>query len=152
MTTTTLEKKPTRMMRKSTPYWTAPFDKYFRSDLFNYYDSNSYVDHVPALNVRETKTEFVAELAAPGLKREDFDINVEGRMLTITCETESRTEEPNEVYTCTEYDYTRFSRTITLPDFADTTGIKAEYTNGILRLSIPKKSEPQKSTQKITVR
>lgn len=152
MTTTTLEKRPMRTLRKSTPYWSSPLDKYFRTDMFNYYDSNSYVDHVPALNIRETKTEFVAELAAPGLTRESFDINVEGKMLTIACESEPRNEESNEVFTCTEYDYTRFSRTITLPDFADTKGINASYTNGILRLTIPKMTETQKPTQKITVR
>jgi HSP20 family protein len=94
--------------------------------------------NLPATNIREMDKEFIVELAAPGLKKEDFHVDVENNMLEIKVERKSETEEEKEKYTRKEYDYTAFYRSFTLPDFVLTDKIKAEYRNGVLMIHLPK--------------
>jgi HSP20 family protein len=150
---TTLSTKPQRRMRALTPFWGTPTDRFFRNDFLDLLDGDEFIETVPSLNIREEKNNYILDLAAPGLKREDFDINVEGDRLTISSDKETETEEKEkEGFTRREYSYSSFSRTITLPDFADTSKINAKYNNGILNVTIPKKPEAQKVTsQKIKV-
>ena len=150
---TTLSTRPHRRMRASSPFWNSPTSLFFRNDFLDLFDGDEFPETVPSLNIKEEKNNYILELAAPGLKRDDFDINVEGDLLTISSNKETeKKEEEKEGFTRREYSYSSFSRTITLPDYADTSKIAAKYNDGILNLTIPKKPEAQKlSSQKIKV-
>ena len=100
---------------------------------------------VPAVNVTENTKDFKLSLAAPGLKKDDFKIDVDGNMLTISSETG---EEKDEKYTKKEYSYSAFSRSFTLPEGVNKEKIEAAYENGILRLVLPKSDESQKASVK----
>jgi HSP20 family protein len=86
----------------------------------------------------------------PGLKKDDFNINVDGNLITISCDKETETKESKDKngYYRTEYNYSCFSRSFTLPDYADTNKITAKYNDGLLNLSIPKKPEAQQNMSK----
>lgn len=150
---TTLAKRPSRRFRGLTPFLSRPADRFFRNDFLNLWDGDGFTETVPSLNIREEKNNYILDLAAPGLKRDDFDIKVEGNLLTISSEKETETKDEDENnYTSREYSYSSFSRSVTLPEQADAGKISAKYNDGILNLTIPKKPEAQKSqSQKIKV-
>ncbi|HEU5366741.1 MAG TPA: Hsp20/alpha crystallin family protein, partial [Hanamia sp.] len=93
-------------------------------------------------------------LAAPGLKKEDFKINLEGNMLTISSEKEEKNEEKDEKYTRQEYSYSSFERSFTLPDEVNQDKIDAHYQDGVLNLVLPKKEEAKRMaiSKQITVK
>lgn len=140
--------KPIRKFRSLTPFWTTQMDRLLRNDVFTPWDGG-FVDTTPSLNIREEKNDFIIDLAAPGLKRDDFDIKVDGDILTIS--SNKKTEIRDDNYTCREYDFNSFSRTIILPDYVDSNKIVAKYNDGILNLTIPQKPEAHKLSQKIKV-
>lgn len=142
----TLTTNPTRSLRTSTNPWLNPFNRLFRNDFFDLWDEDN-LNTIPALNITEEKDNYKVELAAPGLRKEDFNIDIDGNLLTISCEKETETKEPKKGngYSRREYNYSAFSRSFTLPEFAETNKIVAKYNDGILNLSIPKKPEAQKS-------
>ena len=80
-------------------------------------------------------------MAAPGLTKDDFKINIENELLTVSAEKKSEQNEKTEKYTRKEFSLTSFKRSFTLPDFADVEKIAASYENGIMALVIPKKEE-----------
>ena len=85
-------------------------------------------------------------VAAPGLKKNDFHINVDGNMLTISAEKEETKEEKEEEnYTRKEYNYSSFSRSFTLPQEVNREKIEASYEDGVLKLVLPKKEEVKKA-------
>lgn len=108
---------------------------------------------VPAVNVTDNKDNYMVTLAAPGLKKEDFKIDIDGNMLTISCEKEETKEEKETRFTRKEYSYSSFSRTFTIPEDVNREKIDAMYENGELRLMLPKFEEAKKAaaTKKITV-
>ena len=107
--------------------------------------------NTPSANIRETPKEFLLELAAPGLERKDFNIEVKNGMLCISSEKEEEKKEENGYYR-REYSYNSFSRSFTLPENVKEEKIDARYENGILRVSLPKKKEtPVESAHKIQV-
>lgn len=101
---------------------------------------------VPAVNITDEKDEYKVSLAAPGLKKDDFKIDVEGNLLTISCEKEEKKEEKEKRHTRREYNYTSFSRSFTLPEDVKQDKIEAHYTDGVLQLSLPKKEEAKKAS------
>lgn len=100
--------------------------------------------NVPAVNIEETENEFTVSVAAPGLKKNDFNIDVDGNMLTISSEKEETKEEKDARYTRKEYNYSSFSRSFTLPDDVNKEKIEARYEEGVLKLALPKKEESKK--------
>ena len=120
------------------------FDDSLKGDLFNWNHSNfSDTDTtIPAVNIKETPDHYTVEVAAPGLKKEDFKIELDGNSLTIRSE-KSREEENNEErYSRKEFSYQSFQRTFTLHnEVVDMDKIEAKYQNGLLNLVIPKKDE-----------
>ncbi len=96
---------------------------------------------VPAVNIIETKNEYNVSLAIPGMKKEDFNIDVEGSMLTISSEQEESKEENEKMYTRKEFNYSSFSRSFTLPEEVNKENIEAKYEEGVLKLMLPKKEE-----------
>jgi HSP20 family protein len=95
----------------------------------------------PAVNIKETNKDFALEFAAPGFKKEDFKVNVDNNILTINAEKEEEKNEENKRFTRKEFSYNSFSRSFTLPENVNSEKIDAKYTDGILKLSVPKKEE-----------
>jgi HSP20 family protein len=116
-------------------------DRFFDSDLLR-------KQSVPAVNVKENETGYEIEVAAPGLSKKDFNINVENRVLTISSEKEEEKEEKEENYTRREFSYTSFSRSFTLPEGVNDEDVKASYADGVLRLAVPKKEVSQPKVRK----
>ncbi|AWW00952.1 Hsp20/alpha crystallin family protein [Arcticibacterium luteifluviistationis] len=97
----------------------------------------------PAANVSESDEAFKIELAAPGFKKEDFKVNVDGKNLkisTVNAE-EEQEEESKETYLRKEFSFSSFERLFYLPKSVDVDKIEASYIDGILNLSLPKREE-----------
>jgi HSP20 family protein len=103
---------------------------------------------VPAVNIVERPDHFEISLAAPGMKKDDFEIDVEGNLLTISAESEQKKEEKDERRTRQEFNYTSFSRSFTLPEGVMKDKIDASYESGLLRLNLPKTEEARKPSSK----
>jgi len=103
---------------------------------------------VPAVNVSENTKDYKVSVAAPGMKKDDFKIDVEGDMLTISAETKNEKEEKDEKFSRKEYNYSSFSRSFTLPDAVNKEKIEATYENGVLQLVLPKTEETKKLVAK----
>lgn len=144
-----LTKSPVRSLRPGG--YQSIFDRMFR-DGFRDYFTNDFQETVPAVNISEEKNHFIIEMAAPGLKKEDFKINVEGDVMTIASEKEEEKKEEGKHFSRREYNYSSFSRSFTLPETANINNIEAKYTDGLLKLTIPKKEIAQTvQTKQITV-
>lgn len=117
----------------------------FGRDMNDFFNSNSsWVSNVPAVNVVEHADGFRIEVAAPGLKKEDFKLNLNHNNLTIAAFRENQKEESdqrNEKYTRREFSYSSFQRTFTLPTSVDADRIQATYTDGVLKIDVPKREE-----------
>ena len=96
---------------------------------------------IPSVNIIESKDDYKISVAAPGLKKSDFHIDVDGNLLTVSCEKEENKEEKDKRHTRREYNYSSFSRTFTLPEEVFRDKIEATYEDGVLKLMLPKKEE-----------
>ena len=94
---------------------------------------------VPEANIIENGKDYKIELAAPGLERKDFKVEVQDGVLTISAEKEEETKEDKKNFRRREFSYNSFCRSFTLPENLVTDKIDAKYENGVLRLSLPKK-------------
>jgi HSP20 family protein len=121
------------------------FDDLFSRDLWNWGLANNSSTNttLPAVNIRETAENFDVEMAAPGMNKDDFRIELEGNQLRISSEKQTQNEtKDGERYTRREFSYQSFQRSFTLPkDVVDVDQIRAKYENGVLHLQIPKKEE-----------
>ncbi len=127
------------------------FDRFFRNDLGEWL-GKEFLDTMPSVNVSETKNNFQLELAAPGLKKEDFNIRIENDVLMISCEHESDVKKEEKEFTRREYNYSSFSRSFSLPENVLKDKIEATYNEGILKLLLPKSEVTESNPQrKITV-
>jgi len=106
---------------------------------------------IPAVNIKEENDKFVLELAAPGMKKDDFKINLDNYQLTISAETKNEKKEKEGNYTRREFVFNSFSRSFTLPKTIDIDKIKADYKNGVLDIVLPKKEEEAKLTKQIKI-
>ena len=96
---------------------------------------------MPAVNIKETELDFKLELFAPGLKKEDFNIEIDQKTLSISSVKNTETEESYENYSRKEFGFTSFKRTFNLPETVNFDAIEANYENGILNLTLPKREE-----------
>ncbi len=126
------------------------FDDFFSKDLFDWNDKNFSAtgNTLPSVNVKETENDFSIELAAPGMTKEDFKIQLDKHILTISSEKREEQEEKtnNGKYTRKEFNYQSFSRSFTLPaEIVESAKIEASYKDGILNILVPKKeaAKPQ---------
>ena len=105
------------------------------------------------MNIRETDKTYELELSAPGLQKQDFRLNIEGDMLTISAAhtEENSKENKNEGWFRKEFKKGQFTRSFNLDDTVDAGKISAKYEDGILYLSIPKKEHAQKVTRSIEI-
>ncbi|MBO3097994.1 Hsp20/alpha crystallin family protein [Gelidibacter pelagius] len=107
---------------------------------------------LPAVNIKENADEFFLEIAVPGMKKSDFNIDVDNKVLSISSETREEQEHKEENYTRREFGYSSFKRTFTLPDTIESDKISAQYKEGILTVHLPKKEEAKdKPAKRITI-
>jgi HSP20 family protein len=120
-------------------------DNFFSRDWMDWSTSNfsSTNTTLPAVNIKEDENEYEIEVAAPGMKKDDFKINLDKNQLTISSEKNSQKEEKEgENYSRREFSYQSFQRSFTLPEqLVDDNKISAQYADGILRILIPKREE-----------
>jgi HSP20 family protein len=136
----------TKALSKKTDFFPTVFDDFFKpwNEWFDNGIKWGRELNVPAVNITETDGEYSVTVAAPGLKKSDFNIDVNGNMLTISCEKEESNEEKDARYTRREYNYSSFSRHFTLPEEVNKEKIEARYEDGVLKLTLPKKEEAKK--------
>src|ERR1700712_2213856 len=110
------------------------FDSIFNDTFF----SDRMVTRVPAANISESQDHYHIELAAPGLKKEDFKLHLDRNMLNISVEQQSEDNIDKKNYSKREYSYSSFVRAFTLPESANSEGVEATYTDGVLKIDIAK--------------
>jgi len=114
--------------------------------------SGRKTQQVPATNIQELDKEYLLELAAPGLKKDDFKLDVDENMLEIQVEHEEEKSESEDSFTRREFNYTSFYRSFRLPENILHDKIKAEYKEGLLRVHLPKKKpDEKKKSQRISI-
>ncbi|MCW5914400.1 MAG: Hsp20/alpha crystallin family protein [Chitinophagaceae bacterium] len=127
------------------------WDNFFNRDIFGW---DSFItgegQSLPAVNIKENKDAFVVEMAAPGKKKEDFKIELDGTALSISSEQRNESEEKDDNYSRREFSYQSFYRTFHLPkDVVDSEKINAKYEDGILKLEIPKREEAKEKPSRL---
>lgn len=109
--------------------------------------------NLPAVNISEDEKSFCVDIVAPGFKKNDFKVNVEDDMLTISAEAKSETKEEDakKQYSRREYSHSSFTRSFKLPENVKDDNISAEFNDGILKLNIPKSEQQIKATKEIHI-
>jgi HSP20 family protein len=120
--------------RNSAPYFNNVFDSLFNEAV----NKNLTINKVPGVNILETEDSYKIELAAPGLTKEDFQINLKKDTLSVWAEKKALEGTDQKDYTRKEFDYNSFARSFVLPESVDAEKISAEYVNGILNITIGK--------------
>lgn len=116
-------------------------EEYFNGDFLpRFFDVENY-NSVPAVNIVEGKDAFRIDVAAPGLNKEDFRINIEKNVLTISSEKEEKHEEKDEKVMRKEFSYYSFRRCFSLPETVNTDKVSASHKDGILQVVVPKREE-----------
>lgn len=122
--------------------WPSLVDEFFGKDLLGNLLEDGFTGvNMPAVNIVDGKDEFRIDVAAPGLDKKDFKIDLNHNVLTISSEKNNEKEEKKERYMRREFSYTSFKRSFTLPETAQFEKISANHKDGILQISIPKKEE-----------
>jgi HSP20 family protein len=119
------------------------FDDFWTRDLLGLADTNdvAYGSSLPAVNISETNDEFEVDVAAPGFRKDDFKIELDNNVLSISSEVEEKQEDKDKEgnFRRREFRYASFSRSFTLPEGqVNTEKIKAEYVDGVLKVHLPK--------------
>jgi len=127
------------------PSFPSFFDRFLEGDLMDWASSNFAGNRstLPAVNVRENANEYLIEVAAPGMKKNDFKVNFDNGRLTISSEKQEEVREGGEnKYTRREFSYQSFQRTFTVPEnMVESSKIEAHYADGILSITLPKREE-----------
>jgi len=125
-------------------------------DLLNEFPSNSLFKDAswgsyPAVNITENNDGYQLELAVPGWEKNDFKVNTDGNLLTISAEKKAEVKDENGKSIRKEFSFRSFKRSFTLDEKIDTARINARYENGILKLDLAKKDEVKISPKEIAV-
>lgn len=131
---------------RNDPFFSDPMDR--KSMFENFFDTNGDFDISPAMNIKEKEKEFEVELAAPGLRKEDFNITLDDGILTVSAQKEESKDEEKEGFITKEFSYNSFSRSISIPESIDEEKeVTAKYEDGVLKLKLHKKEnmEPKKA-------
>ncbi len=131
-----------------TPWFNDVFETFFN----NSFVSDRMISRVPAANIAEDDNQYHIELAVPGLKKEDFKINLDKNILSISAEKKLENTDESKKYNRREYSYSSFIRTFTLPASADQGNIGAAYVDGVLRINVAKREEAKNITKEIVIK
>lgn len=134
-----IQKVSIMLAKRNNLIFPSVFDDFFKPDWFG--GVNTLASTVPAVNIKEGEKDFSLELAIPGFKKEDFNIEIDNDVLTISSEIKKETEVKEEKYTRREFSVSSFKRAFTLPETVDADSINASYVDGILKLTLPKRAE-----------
>jgi HSP20 family protein len=140
---------PTTKNKKETLF-PSLFSDFFDNDRFfgNRWFEREFNTSVPAVNVIENGKEFQLEFAAPGFSKDDFKINIDDNVLTVSAEKKEEKTNGDDRFTRKEFSYSSFSRSFSLPPSVNADKIDAKYTDGLLRLHVAKKDEHKATTKK----
>jgi HSP20 family protein len=139
------------LVKTNYPLFGNLFDDFFGTELADWRNQNYSATNttLPKVNIKEDENGFIVEMAAPGMKKDDFKINVDNSLLTISSQKqEEQKEGEGEKYARREFAYQAFTRSFTLPDSADADKISASYNDGILTVTIPKRKKLSLNRQK----
>ena len=124
-------------------------------DVFNDFFDNDFMTRAnataPAINVKESDTAYTVELAAPGLRKEDFNVNIDrdGNLhIRMESKAEKKDEDNKSHYLRREFSYSKFEQTLLLPDDVDKDGIEAKVNDGVLTVNLPKTEKKEDKTLK----
>jgi HSP20 family protein len=129
------------------------FDNFF-NDFFSpavWSDPARDVSSIPAANVHETPTSYVLEISAPGRNKENFKVNLDKDLLTVSYEKKEESATENNKSIRSEFHYNSFKRSFSLDEKIDGSNIQAKYENGILKIELPKKPEVQEQPKQIAI-
>ena len=107
--------------------------------------------NTPPVNIVETTDAYHLELSAPGRNKEDFNVNIEKGLLTISFEKKEETKNEDVKGIRKEFGFQSFKRSFSLDDKIDTDNIQAKYENGILKFLLPKKEQAKDTTKQISI-
>ena len=131
---------------------TSGFNDIFESFFNDAFISDRMIARVPAVNIAESEGQYHIELAAPGLNKEDFKLDLDGNVLTISAEKTNEQTDDQKQYNKREYSYTSFVRSFTLPESVDDAQIEAEYVDGVLKINVAKKEEAKSIKRHILIK
>jgi HSP20 family protein len=135
------------LIRKQPPFFPSLIDDFINTD-WNL-KVPSFSGTVPAVNIKELDSQFEIELAVPGMNKDDFEIEVEDGVLSISSTQEEEQVNEKGKFTRREFSYSSFRRSFTLPDSVDPTKIDATYKEGVLLVLLPKHKEAQPQPKKL---
>ena len=110
------------------------FNDFFSNDLL----SKEFAGHIPAVNIAEKEKSYSIEVSAPGFEKNDFKVELENGLLTISGEHKTEKNEENKNFVRREFTYGSFNRSFNLVDLVDEEKIDAKYENGVLKIELPK--------------
>ena len=135
------------LLRKQSPFFPSLVDEFVNRD-WNL-ELPSFSTTVPAVNIIEKETEYKIELAVPGMRKDHFEIEMEEGILSISVnQDEEKTSEKGK-FTRREFSYNSFRRSFTIPESVDPSKIDANYTEGVLFISLPKRKEALPQPKKL---
>ncbi len=134
------------LVKSSNRLFPSFFDEFLSDDWWPSAISNKPTS--PAVNIKEHDKGYTLEVAAPGMKRDDFKVTMDEDMLTIEAEQKKESEEKEETYTRKEFSYTHFKRSFQMPEGVVMDKIKANYKDGILAIDLPVDKKTQKQLTK----
>jgi len=129
------------LTRKRDSFFPSAWNDLFENNFLNAPTPTQRGITVPAVNIKEDENGYTIEMASPGMKKEDFKIDLDNDLLSITSEKMDKTEDKEDNYTRQEYSFSKFSRSFRIPEAANREEINAEYVDGILSVHITKKEE-----------
>ena len=127
------------LVKRNNAVFPALMNELFKPDWFG--GIENYANNTPSVNIKDNEKNFELELSVPGRNKEDFNIDVDNDLLTVSYEVKAVESEEKVNYTRREFTHNSFKRTFTLPDTVDAEHIEATYENGILKFVLPKREE-----------
>ncbi len=127
------------IIKRSNLVFPSLMDEIFKPDWFG--GMENFGTNLPAVNIKENEKDYELELSVPGMKKDDFNVEVDNNIMTISAEVKSESDVKEENYTRKEFSHSSFKRSFTLPETIDEDKIEASYVDGILKFRLPKKDE-----------
>ncbi|MDG1191622.1 MAG: Hsp20/alpha crystallin family protein [Flavobacteriaceae bacterium] len=134
------------LIRKQAPFFPSLIDEFINQD-WNLKTPSSTT--LPAVNIKDLDAQFEIELAVPGMKKSDFEIEVEDGLLSISSSLQEEQVTEKGKFTRREFSYNSFKRTFAIPESVDSSNIEAQYSDGVLQLRLPKRKEALPQPKKL---
>ena len=126
-------------------------EKMINKDLSDVRFEDIFTHQSPAVNIQESDAQYLMDIAAPGMQKKDFEIQIDNNLLIVSAKRKKEEDQENDNFYRREFNYREFKRSFRLPDSVESNKISASYENGILRISLPKTEQEIKKTQTIKI-